>query len=862
MNLRKKVLSAVTALAIGASATVGLFSSAETSTASAADTMTAVEITEDMGMGWNLGNAMDSTNTWTSNMDGDDIQTAWGNDAVDQTDFENIVAAGFTTLRIPVTWYCMYETSGTASMSGFLSAAASDDTPIDEDYLDYLKDLIDMAYNAGFEYVIINTHHDEDWESDTDNLYIFENLWAQVAEYFGDYGQELIFEGMNEVSFSSNDDAEEYNQAFVKAVRNAEGDGNADRLLIVTSVSNNTDNAIDDLTMPEDDGPLAVSVHYYEPTTFCVGSANDGWSGDDTTWGTTTEQKNVDADFEDLYNKFIANGYGVVLGELGVCNADHFDEDQSTDYGKELDSIQTYYEYVMSAALNYEGMCPIVWDDSDSGTIYLYSRVRNEWWTIDDDIDGCTSETYDLASLFVELAQASGNEDASTETTKSTMCVTDLEVDIATNADAENLDNGTASEDVEYLTIIAQVGETGWNNYCALTIYVWDSENGTTSYTVYADETGDTSGDWVSIDEGDYITFTVELDDIISAGSTYQITAATYSWEEGDTPLTIYELHYNCDGDCSSASSDSEDEEEDDTTTTTTTEEEEDDTTTTTTTAAAEEDDEDATVYGNAYFIGSFGTESNWDAGDNDGVSVIEVTGDGTYTVEWDVASATETGSSWFLVILIEPNTDILENFTTDTVETLAVTLDAVTVDGDDITFDPDDYVANVAYYESSVGVTRIYLHDDWSGVDCDVLDDMTISESITATFTISGLEEEEEEDDTTTTTTTTEEEDDTTTTTTTTTTVEEEETTTTTEEENGEDVDTSSVTLYGDINLDGKVNLADSVLLAQHLAGTADLDDSQLANADVNASGSVTSTDASLLMQFQVALIDTLPTT
>ena len=147
--------------------------------------------------------------------------------------------------------------------------------------------------------------------------------------------------------------------------------------------------------------------------------------------------------------------------------------------------------------------------------------------------------------------------------------------------------------------------------------------------------------------------------------------------------------------------------------------------------------------YGQAYFIGSFGTEGNWDAGDSDGVSVTSITGDGQYTVEWELSSATETGSSWFLCVVIEPTGDV-ENMTTDTFPNLEVTLDEVTVDGE--SYDVSGTYINTTYYESSTGVTRIYLHDDWTGVECDVLDNMTITDNITATFTISGLEASDED--------------------------------------------------------------------------------------------------------------------
>ena len=73
MKFMKKLLSTMTAAAIGLSMTTAL--SLGTSVASAAD-KTAVELVEDMGLGWNLGNALDSTNTWDSSLTPSKIETA------------------------------------------------------------------------------------------------------------------------------------------------------------------------------------------------------------------------------------------------------------------------------------------------------------------------------------------------------------------------------------------------------------------------------------------------------------------------------------------------------------------------------------------------------------------------------------------------------------------------------------------------------------------------------------------------------------------------------------------------------------------------------------------------------------------
>ena len=98
MKFMKKLLSTMTAAAIGLSMTTAL--SVGTSVASAAD-KTAVQMVEDMGLGWNLGNALDSTNTWTSNPSPADIETAWGNVVATENMIKEVKKAGFNTVRIP-----------------------------------------------------------------------------------------------------------------------------------------------------------------------------------------------------------------------------------------------------------------------------------------------------------------------------------------------------------------------------------------------------------------------------------------------------------------------------------------------------------------------------------------------------------------------------------------------------------------------------------------------------------------------------------------------------------------------------------------------------------------------------------------
>ena len=65
----------------------------------------------------------------------------------------------------------------------------------------------------------------------------------------------------------------------------------------------------------------------------------------------------------------------------------------------------------------------------------------------------------------------------------------------------------------------------------------------------------------------------------------------------------------------------------------------------------------------------------------------------------------------------------------------------------------------------------------------------------------------------------------------------------------------------YGDVNLDGKVDILDAVYLNKYLATLVQFSDAQIANADCYQDGVLNDQDTTALMQFIVLLIDDLPT-
>ncbi|WP_211754431.1 glycoside hydrolase family 5 protein [Nocardioides gansuensis] len=92
-----------------------------------------------MGAGWNLGNALEA------NSNGYASETAWGNPTVTQALIDSVKAAGFKSIRIPVS-YLRYIGPGPKYT-------------INTGWLDRVQQVVDYAHSRGL-HVIINMHGD------------------------------------------------------------------------------------------------------------------------------------------------------------------------------------------------------------------------------------------------------------------------------------------------------------------------------------------------------------------------------------------------------------------------------------------------------------------------------------------------------------------------------------------------------------------------------------------------------------------------------------------------------------------------------------------------------------------------------
>ena len=227
---------------------------------------TATQIVNDITVGWNYGNALDSTEPTVrasalnhTSEEGTDYENSWGNPLASQQMMNAVSDKGFNAIRIPVTWNHHLIDDGNGNIT------------ISSPFLNRVKAVVDMAITAGM-MVFLNSHHDTanysngktmdsagntglTWEMKvpyqlftTDSSsptnatmcsYI-KKLWTQIANTFKDYDDRLIFEGFNEILDSGrnwNEPTQEQvtnvnnlNNAFIQAVR-ATGGNNAKRVL-------------------------------------------------------------------------------------------------------------------------------------------------------------------------------------------------------------------------------------------------------------------------------------------------------------------------------------------------------------------------------------------------------------------------------------------------------------------------------------------------------------------------------------------------------------------------------------------------------------------------------------------------------
>ncbi|MBQ6379166.1 MAG: glycoside hydrolase family 5 protein [Prevotella sp.] len=321
----------------------------------------ATDAVKNMGVGWNLGNTLDANSQSVTDpaldafwgQQGLESETCWGQPKTTRELIHMMKEAGFTAIRVPVTWYNHMD---------------PDLGTIDAEWMKRVHEVVDYVIDEGL-YCIINVHHDTgadskdgdgkltgyhwikaDEENYTKHGLRFIALWLQIAAEFKDYGEKLLFEGYNEmldklsswcfasfaasgqydanIAASAYSGLNSYAQAFITTVRST-GGNNANRNLIVNTYAaayggGNWNKHLSDVltelnVTDEAEGHLAFEVHAYP---------------------TLSSGKSEVDDLIDKVNTNLLPKGPVIVGEWGTSNVDN-----GSDYIDHRETMINFCDY-------------------------------------------------------------------------------------------------------------------------------------------------------------------------------------------------------------------------------------------------------------------------------------------------------------------------------------------------------------------------------------------------------------------------------------------------------------------------------------------------------------------------------------
>lgn len=324
-----------------------------------AELPTATQIASKMKLGLNIGNTLECPYG----------ETGWGAPKVTKLLIDSIKAAGFNSVRLPCAWFTHSDTT-----TNVINVA----------WLARVKEIVDYCIKDSM-YVMLNIHWDSGWLENhvtvTDSARVNKRqrtYWIQIANYFRNYGDHLLFACANEPNNLGNATGrtvfESYVQTFIKAVR-ATGANNSSRTLIYQGEMNYA-------TVPKDQitGRVMFEVHNYpyqftildkdKPNPYCGGCGDTLYVT--YYWGkgnhsltdlkhnpTYNEEADVDNFYKTLKTRFVDKGVPVILGEYAAGKRG--DLTAGADTALHYKSVE-YFHYRMVKGALLNGAIPFRWD--------------------------------------------------------------------------------------------------------------------------------------------------------------------------------------------------------------------------------------------------------------------------------------------------------------------------------------------------------------------------------------------------------------------------------------------------------------------------------------------------------------------
>ena len=344
----------------------------------------ALQLVNEMGIGYNLGNTFNCCNIieYGKNSENEDIKLL-GETLLSNNKLKEIRKNGFKTIRFQILY----------------NNYVYDSEKINSELIKKIKEFINLINKLDMYLILSIKHPREFWDSEGSNAkdkYI--NFWKLIAYELINYDEHLIFESMYEIGYLKNldkflnyyEDKEYYlSQDFINIIRES-GGNNIERLLIIPMITSDYELNLfsydyAEYKVPKDPyNKLTISIYYYFPCEeYNPLNILDSIRLYDTygyseiiypvmEWGSSKDYKNIINHFNHMNKNFIDKGFPIMIGEVGILN----------DYIKKNNSIEQLLYSIFSMSYEHKGILPCLWDIPIVSTTYknfYFNKESSEW---------------------------------------------------------------------------------------------------------------------------------------------------------------------------------------------------------------------------------------------------------------------------------------------------------------------------------------------------------------------------------------------------------------------------------------------------------------------------------------------------
>lgn len=297
------------------------------------------ELNEMLGKGVNMGNALEAPE-----------EGEWGM-VIEEEYMELIRDAGFDAVRIPIRWNAHTENAPPYT--------------IFPSFFERVDEVIKWALERDL-LVMINIHHFDGLMEDPRRYRKkFISIWEQVGDRYKEFPNTLLFEVLNEPHGELEPDL--WN-VFLRDALDAIRKTNPNRTVVIGTSPWGGSAGLEDLSLPDEEENLIVTVHNYNPFQFTHQGAewvdeSDAWLG--TTWtGTEGQKAELDEELDRINAWAEEHDRPIHMGEFGAYSA-------APENSREI-----WTDYIRRAA-EERGFSWAYWEFGSG--FGVYDRDRNKW---------------------------------------------------------------------------------------------------------------------------------------------------------------------------------------------------------------------------------------------------------------------------------------------------------------------------------------------------------------------------------------------------------------------------------------------------------------------------------------------------